>query len=98
MKTALAIKNARIKKQITQLELANLLGVTDRAVSRWEREVGLPDASLWSDLSQILGISIETLLNGVEENKNKSINTLKSKLYYCNICGNMVRKVKRKEL
>lgn len=90
MKTALTIKNERIKKGITQLELANLLGVTDRAVSRWERGVGLPDASLWNDLSNILGISIEVLLNGYEESKNKSINTLKSKLYYCPHCHNIV--------
>lgn len=90
IKTSEIIKNKRIEKNLTQLDLANLLGVTDRAVSKWERGVGLPDPSLWSELSKILEINLETLLNGYEIQKHKTLNTLKSKFYVCNKCMNVI--------
>ena len=58
------IKELRKEQNLTQKELANNLGIPDRAVSRWERGVGCPDISLLSDLSKILNISISELLNG----------------------------------
>lgn len=49
---------------LTQLELANKIGVTDRAVSKWENGRGLPDASYMVELCDVLGISVNELLNG----------------------------------
>lgn len=58
------IAQKRKEKNYTQKELALKLGVTDRAVSKWERGLGCPDISLLEDLSKILDISIVELLNG----------------------------------
>lgn len=53
---------------ITQQDLGDKLGVTSKAVSKWECGVALPDVSLFKDLSEVLNIEIEELLNG-EDNK-----------------------------
>ena len=45
--TGLTIKNLREKKGLTQTELGNMLGVSYKAVSKWERGINLPDASLY---------------------------------------------------
>ena len=52
----------RKEKSITQAEVAESLGITDRAVSKWERGLSLPDASIMLNLCRILGISITELL------------------------------------
>jgi transcriptional regulator with XRE-family HTH domain len=57
------ISKIRKDKNMTQKELANLLNVTDKAVSKWERGEGYPDVALLPLLSNILGISIDELLN-----------------------------------
>ena len=54
----------RKEKSITQAEVAESLGITDRAVSKWERGLALPDASITLNLCSILGISIAELLTG----------------------------------
>ena len=56
----------RKEKTLTQAEVAESLGITDRAVSKWERGFALPDASLMMKLCSILGISITELLTGEE--------------------------------
>ena len=48
----------RKEKSLTQAEVAKRLGITDRAVSKWERGLALPDASITLNLCSILGISI----------------------------------------
>ena len=58
------IANLRKEKNITQEVLAEKLYVTDRAVSKWERGLSLPDASKMLDLCNILGINVNELLNG----------------------------------
>lgn len=58
------IAECRKKKGITQKELAETLGVTNRAVSKWETGVGLPDISALPDLAAVLGITVDELLNG----------------------------------
>lgn len=58
------ISELRKEKKLTQKELAEQLGVTDKAVSKWERGLGCPDISLLSKLSQILGVTTSELLNG----------------------------------
>lgn len=58
------ISELRKEKKLTQKELAEQLGVTDKAVSKWERGLGCPDISLLSKLSRILGVTTSELLNG----------------------------------
>lgn len=49
---------------MTQKQLAEKLGMSDKSVSKWERGVCLPDVSVYSELCQILGISINEFLAG----------------------------------
>lgn len=89
--TAEIIKNLREGKRLTQRELASAVGVTDKAVSKWESGRGLPDISLIDALAQALGVSVAELLTGdVRENANRAGNMMRSKFYVCPICGNVV--------
>jgi len=63
------ISTLRKKNYLTQMELADQLGVTDKAVSKWERGAGYPDISLLQPLSEALGISINELLEGEDKEK-----------------------------
>jgi len=58
------IASQRKNKNLTQAALAEQLGITDRAVSKWERGKGLPDVSIMIDLCEILGITVNELLCG----------------------------------
>ena len=58
------IADCRKDKKLTQEQLAEKLYITDRAVSKWERGLSLPDADKMIDLCNILGISVNELLNG----------------------------------
>ncbi len=58
------IAECRKKKNITQEQLAEKLYITDRAVSKWERGLSLPDADKMLDLCNILDINVNELLNG----------------------------------
>lgn len=63
-KMAQFISELRKEKKLTQKELAEQLGVTDKAVSKWERGLSCPDISLLSKLSHELGVTTSELLNG----------------------------------
>ena len=58
------ILKLRKEKNMTQKELANKIGVTDRAISKWENGRGLPDLSLMKPLCDELEISINELISG----------------------------------
>ena len=58
------IASCRKDKNITQEQLAEKLYITDRAVSKWERGLSLPDADKMLDLCNILDINVNELLNG----------------------------------
>ncbi len=60
------IKELRIKKGLTQLELANSLFLDDRTISKWEQERGNPNIDIIPSLAKILGVSIDYLFNGKE--------------------------------
>ena len=62
------ISECRKKKNLTQEQLAEKLYITDRAVSKWERGLSLPDADKMLDLCNILDISINELFNGEKIN------------------------------
>ena len=63
-KTGTLIKNARIEKGLTQLELSDILGVSNKAVSRWECGETFPDVALLDHLATTLGLTIEELVTG----------------------------------
>ena len=68
------IAACRKKENLTQLQLAEKLGITDRAVSKWETGKCLPDSAIMLDLCGVLGISVNDLLCGevvTMENYNK---------------------------
>lgn len=58
------ILELRKEKNMTQMDLADKIGVTDRAVSKWENGKGMPDLSLMQPLCKELGITINDLLSG----------------------------------
>lgn len=71
MKKALGALIAENRKHMgmTQLELAEKLGVTDKAVSKWERNLSCPDISTLPLLAETLGLTVEELLQGKQENQ-----------------------------
>lgn len=89
--TAKTIKRLREGRGLTQSQLAEIIGVSDKAVSKWETSKGLPDISLVEPLSKALGVSVMELMSGdTVINKNTSSNLLRSKLYVCPVCGNVI--------
>ena len=92
--TGSTIKNLREKKRITQAELADMLGVSSKAVSKWETGKGLPDITLIEPLAKALSVSVMELMSGnTVINKNLSANIVRSKFYVCPICNNIIRTV-----
>lgn len=85
------IYQLRQEKEMTQLQLAEQLNISDKAVSKWERGLGCPDVSLLPELSQIFNIDLEKLLAG-ELNSNEILcgNMKKMHFYVCPVCGNMI--------
>ena len=63
------IAELRKEKRMTQIDLANKLGITDRAISKWENGRGMPDLSLLPPLCEILDVSINELLSGARLDK-----------------------------
>lgn len=74
------IAECRKDKNMTQVELADRLGVTDKSVSKWENGKCLPDVSLYKDLCDILGITLNEFFAGEkikdEEFKKKADDNL----------------------
>lgn len=89
--TGSMIKALREKKRLTQAELAELLHVSDKTVSKWENAKGYPDISLLEPIAQVFGISIAELLSGkAVSNVNISANMMRSHFYVCPVCGNAI--------
>ncbi|MBR3869722.1 MAG: helix-turn-helix domain-containing protein [Clostridia bacterium] len=90
--TGTVIKKLREAKGMTQLQLAEATGVSDKAVSKWETAKGLPDITLIEPLAKALGVSVMELMSGdTVKNSNTSSNILRSKFYVCPVCGNIIR-------
>lgn len=89
--TGTAIRELREHKKMTQADLAAILSVSDKAVSKWETGKGYPDITLLEPLSQALGVSVTELLSGnTVRNTNVSANMARCKLCVCPICGNII--------
>lgn len=90
-KTGALISAARMKKGLKQRELADLISVSDKTVSKWETGGGCPDVSLLPALSAALGIGVSELLSGeLSENESDRGNMKKMKFYVCPRCGNLL--------
>lgn len=89
--TGKTIKELRENRHLTQKELAEQIGVSDKAISKWETDRGLPDIGIIEYLAKALGISITELLTGdLRRNENRSANMKKLHFYVCPLCGNII--------
>lgn len=89
--TGTVIKELREKNNMTQLQLADKLGVSDKTVSKWETGKGYPDITLLEPIAEVFSVSVTELISGNAVcNSNRSANMLKSKFYICPICGNVI--------
>ncbi len=89
--TGSTIKRLREAKGITQEQLGEMIGVSSKAVSKWETAKGLPDITLLEPLAEALSVSVMELMSGnTVINKNVASNMLRSKFYVCPVCGNII--------
>lgn len=89
------IRNLRKEVGLTQKELAEKIGVTDRAISKWERGLGCPDISLLEDVAKELNVSILELLKGehiVNKDELKEKDLIESMTLSKNIIINKFKK------
>ena len=89
--TGNAIKELREQRTMTQLQLAQILGVSDKTISKWETGKGYPDITLLEPIADAFRISVPELISGHQiRNANVSANMLRSKFYICPVCGNVI--------
>lgn len=89
--TGAVIKELREKNNVTQLQLADKLGVSDKTISKWETGKGYPDITLLEPIANALSVSVTELLSGnAVYNSNVSANILRAKFYVCPVCGNII--------
>lgn len=81
----------RKEQGLTQRELAEILHVSSKTVSKWERGQGIPDVSVLECLAEILNVTVEQILSGKLPVKRKdSGNMARMKFYLCPYCGNVL--------
>lgn len=89
--TGAVIKELREKNRITQLQLAEKLGVSDKTISKWETGKGYPDITLLEPIADSFHVSVAELLSGNTVcNSNVAANMMKSRFYVCPVCGNVI--------
>ena len=90
--TGALIRKLRENRKMTQEELADRIGVSSKAVSKWETGKGFPDIGLIENLAKALDISVIELLSGVDiRNRNRSSDMKKCRFYVCPVCGNAIQ-------
>ena len=90
-KTGGLIATLRKEKGMTQKNLADALGISNKTVSKWECGMGSPDLTFWPDLSAILGADITQMMEGeITVNKPDIGNLYKLRIYVCPDCGNIL--------
>lgn len=91
IKVGKLIYKLRKENHMTQLQLAEQMNISDKAVSKWERGLGCPELSLLSELSKILNVDLEKLLSGeLDANEVLGGNMKKIQFYICPDCGNVI--------
>ena len=90
IQTGALIRRLRRELGLTQLQLAGRLGVSDKAVSKWERGLGSPEVSTLPRLSQVLGVDLARMLQGdLTPNDLVGGNMKKLNYYACPACGGL---------
>lgn len=90
-KIGMLIAKLRKEKGLTQKQLADLMNLSDRTISKWERGAGFPDISLLEMLSEIFKVDINKILSGELNVNEKGGDNMKNiKFYICNTCGNII--------
>lgn len=85
------IYTLRKEHQLTQLELAVRMKISDKTISKWERGLGCPDISLLAELARIFNVDLEGLLAGeLDANEQTGGNMKKLKFYVCPVCQNLI--------
>ena len=91
MKVGALIRRLRQEKGMTQRELAEKLSVSDKAVSKWECGLGMPDISLIAELSALLGVDLSSMLEGeLGESRSHGGNMNRIRFFVCPVCGNVI--------
>ncbi|PHV71791.1 XRE family transcriptional regulator [Sporanaerobium hydrogeniformans] len=81
----------RKERGMTQKEVADILSLSDKTISKWERGLGCPDISLLNELSTLFGVNIEKILIGdLNPNDADGGNMKRIKFYVCPSCGNVM--------
>ena len=89
--TGTVISELRERNRMTQLQLAERLGVSDKTVSKWETGKGYPDITLLEPIAKVFRVSVTELISGnTVQNTNVSANMLRSKFHVCPVCGNVI--------
>lgn len=91
IKTGALIRRFRTELGLTQKQLAERVGVSDKAVSKWECGSGCPDVSLLTSLADVFGTDIHVLLTGeIDKNESEKGDMKKLRFYVCRDCGNII--------
>ena len=94
IKIGLRIKELRKRKNMTQEQLAEALGITGQAISKWESGNGYPDITYIMPIAKYFNVATDYLL----ENKNVSLLDIKDKddenQYYCSFCNKESKQAK----
>ena len=91
VKTGRLIRQLRTERRMTQLQLAERLHVSDKAISKWERGLGCPDISLLRELAVLLRVDVRSLLTGeLNESDRDGGNMRRIRFYVCPVCGNVI--------
>jgi transcriptional regulator with XRE-family HTH domain len=76
---SIRLQELRVKKQLTQKQLADLLGVTDKAISKWENDGGMPEVTILPTIAKVFNVTTDYLLTGEDNTKPLSIQELCAK-------------------
>ena len=93
-KSGKLLSDLRKAKKMTQKQVAQILGVLPKTVSKWETKKGFPDVSLISALADIYGVSERLLLSGTKpQNPTDTGNLKRTKFYVCPECQSITEGV-----
>lgn len=85
------IRTLRTERGLTQKQIADALGISNKTVSKWECGLGCPDLDLWPELSVILSADMGQLMEGeIIRNRPDSGNISRVRFYVCPDCGNIL--------
>lgn len=85
------IRKLRKEKNMTQKEVADILNISNKTVSKWERGYGCPDSSLIPELSSLLNVDIRQMMEGeIIHNRPDIGNMERINFYVCPICNNIL--------